>query len=72
MICGNRVEGPAASVVEELEHRTSAVRSASAVEQCSPTTRALRDSKPTDLKELRGMIDELETKFGDMLPGGRG
>ena len=26
--------------------------------------------QPQDPRQLRGMINELETKFGDMLPGG--
>jgi transposase-like protein len=62
------VEGPAVSSFEQSGHRASGESSGSPV---TPTTRALPNSKPTDLKELRGMINELETKFGDMLPGGR-
>ena len=65
------VEGPAALPLEQPAHRTSGESSATAVEAGNPATRALPISKPTDLKELRGMISELETKFGDMLPGGR-
>jgi len=65
------IEGPAVSSLEQVGHRASGESSATAVEQGTLATRALPNSKPTDLKELRGMINELETKFGDMLPGGR-
>ena len=72
------VEGPGLSTAEvsvvstkELGLGPSAKSSSSAVEQNAATTGALPNSKPKDLKELRGMISELETKFGDMLPGGR-
>lgn len=65
------IEGPAVSSLEQVGHRASCKSSASAVDQGTLPTRALANSKPTDLKELRGMINELETKFGDMLPGGR-
>jgi len=65
------VEGAALSSLEQVGHGASGESSASAVERGTPATRALPISKPTDLKELRGMINELETKFGDMLPGGR-
>jgi len=64
-------EGDAVSSLEQPGHRASCKSSASAVDQGTLPTRALANSKPTDLKELRGMINELETKFGDMLPGGR-
>jgi len=63
-------EGAALSSLEQVGHGASGESSASADED-TPTTRALPNSKPTDLKELRGIINELETKFGDMLPGGR-
>lgn len=65
------VEGPALSSFDGPGHQGGAERSASTVERGTPATRALPNSKPTDLKDLRGMINELETKFGDMLPGGR-
>ncbi len=65
------VEGPAVGSHEQLSHRASRESSSNEVDKGAPAARALPTSKPTDLKELRGMIYELETKFGDMLPGGR-